>query len=301
MSGLDEAVFDHEAVRALVELAVREDLGDEGDVTGRVVPEDATCRGEVVFREAGVVAGLPLAARVLARIAPGASLRLEVTDGARLERGAVVARVEGPARGVLAAERTLLNFVQRLSGTATATRRFVDAVAGTPARILDTRKTCPGWRLLEKYAVRAGGGENHRFGLYDQVLIKDNHLAVWGGEPAIPAVVARAREVAPPGTPVEVEVTTQEGALAAARAGADIILLDNFTPAALAEAARAVRADAAARGAAAPELEASGGISLDTVRAFAEAGADRISTGWVTHSARALDVALDFVIEASGR
>ncbi len=299
MSELSEDVFDHEAVVRLIELALEEDLQDVGDVTGRVVPEGSGCRGAVVFREAGVLAGLPLAARVLRRLAPGATLTPLHRDGDAVEQGAEVARLEGPARGILAAERTLLNFMQRLSGTATVTRQFVDAVAGTGAKVLDTRKTCPGWRLLEKYAVRAGGGVNHRFGLYDQVLIKDNHLAVWGGEPAIPQVVARAREVAPAGTPVEVEVTPLAGALAAAQAGADIVLLDNFRPADLAAAARAVRAEASARGATPPQLEASGGISLETARAYAETGVDRISTGWMTHSARALDIALDFVIDAA--
>jgi nicotinate-nucleotide pyrophosphorylase (carboxylating) len=206
-----------------------------------------------------------------------------------------VAELRGPARGVLAAERLILNFLQRLSGTATATRRFVDAVEGTQAKLLDTRKTTPGWRALEKYAVRAGGGHNHRMGLYDQVLIKDNHLVVHGGEAAVGKVVALARECAPPGTPVEVEVTGLEGALEAARAGADIILLDNFGVDRLREAVERVRADASARGAAPPQLEASGGVDLTTVRAIAETGVDRISTGWVTHSARALDIALDFL------
>ena len=287
--------FDDDATEALIELAVSEDLGAEGDVTGRVVPADARCVGRIVFREPGVLAGLPLAERVLARIAPDARLEAWARDGDEVDAGEVVAELRGSARGVLAAERTLLNFLQRLSGIATATQRFVDAVSGTGARVLDTRKTTPGWRALEKYAVRVGGGDNHRFGLYDQVLIKDNHLAVWGGEAAVAEVVARAREAAPAGTPVEVEVTTLEGALTAVRAGADIILLDNFSVAHLREAVTAVVEDVSRRGAEPPLLEASGGIALDTIRAVAEAGVDRISTGWITHSARALDIALDFV------
>lgn len=295
MSELDPAIFDHPDVKDLLAISIREDLREEGDVTSRVIPEAATCEADVVYRQAGVAAGLPLAERVLALIGPNATWTPHVSDGDRLEAGAIAARISGPAREVLAAERLILNFLQRLSGTATATRRFVDLVEGTSAKLLDTRKTTPGWRLLEKYAVRAGGGTNHRFGLYDQVLIKDNHLCVHGGESAVAEVVRLAREAAPPETPVEVEVTSQDGALAAARAGADIVLLDNFEPAGLKSAVEAVRADALERGASPPQLEASGGISLETVRAVAETGVDRISTGWVTHSAPALDVALDFV------
>jgi nicotinate-nucleotide pyrophosphorylase (carboxylating) len=294
MSDLDETLFDTSAVQALVTLAIEEDLGEEGDVTSRVIPESATCRASVVIREAGVLAGLPLAERILRRIAPQAVLERRAQDGARLDAGSVAAEIRGSARGVLAAERLMLNFLQRLSGTATATASFVDLVAGTRAELLDTRKTTPGWRALEKYAVRAGGGTNHRFGLYDQVLIKDNHLCVHGGEAAVPAVVASARELAPKGIVVEVEVTTQAGALEAARAGADIVLLDNFTPDELRAAVDAVRADATQRGAAPPALEASGGISLGTVAAVARTGVDRISTGWITHSAPSLDIALDF-------
>ena len=290
-----EAVFAHPDVTRLLDLAVSEDLGREGDVTSRVIPAGERCTAHVVYREGGVVCGLPLAERVLTRICPEASLSRRAVEGTRLEPSSVAAVIQGPARGVLAAERTLLNFLQRLSGVATLTRRFVDAIQGTRARVLDTRKTTPGWRRLEKYAVRVGGGQNHRFGLYDQVLLKDNHLAALGGEQNVAAAVQAARSAAPPGTPLEVEVTTVAGALAAARAAADIVLLDNFSPAGLREAVLAVRQDAERRGARAPSLEASGGITLETVRAVAEAGVDRISTGAVTHSARALDIALDFV------
>jgi nicotinate-nucleotide pyrophosphorylase (carboxylating) len=292
---LDESVFDTDAVSRLIEIAIEEDLGEEGDVTARVVPEANRCEARIVYREGGVVAGLPLATRVLARIAPDAVLEPSAADGDVLEVGAVAGVIKGPSRGVLAAERLILNFMQRLSGTATATRRFVDAVAGTAAKLLDTRKTTPGWRTIEKYAVLAGGGHNHRMGLYDQVLIKDNHLVSWGGEGSIPEVIAEARRVAPPNTPIEVEVTTLEGGLSAARSGADIILLDNFGVDALRDAVSKIRADAQSRGAQAPALEASGGISLETVGAVAQTGVDRISTGWITHSARALDIALDFV------
>ena len=290
-----EAVFAHPDVTRLLDLAVSEDLGREGDVTSRVIPAGERCTAHVIYREGGVVCGLPLAERVLTRICPEASLSRRAVEGTRLEPHSVAAVIQGPARGVLAAERTLLNFLQRLSGVATLTRRFVDAIQGTRAHVLDTRKTTPGWRRLEKYAVRVGGGQNHRFGLYDQVLLKDNHLAALGGEQNVATAVQAARSAAPPGTPLEVEVTTVAGALAAARAAADIVLLDNFSPAGLREAVLAVRQDAERRGARAPALEASGGITLETVRAVAETGVDRISTGAVTHSARALDIALDFV------
>jgi nicotinate-nucleotide pyrophosphorylase (carboxylating) len=289
-----EAVFTHQDVTRLLDIAISEDLGREGDVSSRIIPAAEPCTAHVVYRQGGVVCGLPLAERVLTRVCPEARLERRVAEGAQVEPRAVAAVITGPARGVLAAERTLLNFLQRLSGVATLTRRFVDAVQGTRARVLDTRKTTPGWRRLEKYAVRVGGGQNHRFGLYDQVLLKDNHLAALGGEAKVGDAVVAARSAAPPGTPLEVEVTTVEGALAAARAGADIVLLDNFTPPGLREAVQAVRRDAERRGAAPPLLEASGGITLETVRAVAETGVDRISTGTVTHSARALDIALDF-------
>lgn len=298
MDDLDARVFDSDDVARLLDVAVREDLGPgatfDGDVTSRVIPDGTGCRGELVFRDPGVLAGLPLARRVLQRLAPHARMDEQARDGQQIAAKQVVARLSGPAREVLAAERLMLNFLQRLSGVATATRKLVDAVQGTSAQVLDTRKTTPGWRLLEKYAVRAGGGHNHRVGLYDQILLKDNHLAVLGGEPALPAIIAKARSKAPPGTPLEVEVTTLDGALLAARAAADIVLLDNFDPSRLREAVQAVHADATKRSAKRPLLEASGGIKLETIRAVAETGVDRISTGSMTHSARSLDIALDF-------
>jgi nicotinate-nucleotide pyrophosphorylase (carboxylating) len=293
-------MIDDETVPQLIAMALREDLGDLGDVTGRIVPEHVVARGSVVARSGGTIAGTRIAAQVLERVEPGARLEVLVKDGEVAARGAPVARIEGPARGVLAAERTLLNFMQRLSGIATATRRFVDAIAGTGARIYDTRKTPPGWRVLAKYAVRCGGGVNHRMGLYDQVMTKDNHLALFGGEPrGLPGMIAAAKRSAPPGTRVEVEVTTVEGALVATREGADIVLLDNMRPEDMAAAVREVRALAAGLGRARPpELEASGGITLENVRKAAETGVDRVSVGWITHSAPALDLALD--LELSG-
>ncbi|MBI3725679.1 carboxylating nicotinate-nucleotide diphosphorylase [bacterium] len=285
-----------EAIDRLVALALEEDLGERGDVTGRIVPSEARARGRLVARQEGTIAGLALARDVLLRVEPGATFEPAVRDGERVSTGALVATIEGPARGVLAAERTMLNFLQRLSGIATATRRFVDAISGTGARIYDTRKTPPGWRVLSKYAVRCGGGESHRIGLHDQVLVKDNHLVVFGGEPAgISPAVAASRRTAPPGTPVEIEVTTLAGALAAASAGADIILLDNMREDEMARAVLEVRRAKPGR---APALEASGGVTLENVRRIAETGVDRISVGWITHSAPALDLALDFELES---
>ena len=292
---LNATVFEAPAVQTLLDLTVAEDLGDEGDVTSRVVPASARCQARLVLRQAGVVAGLAGVPHVLARLAPDSEFVPCVQDGQHLQQGTLLAHLRGNAREVLAAERLLLNLLQRLSGIATATQQFVAAIGGTQAKLLDTRKTCPGWRALEKYAVRTGGGVNHRMGLYDQVLIKDNHLGVWGGEEAIPQVVAQARQTAPPGTPVEVEVTTLDGGLKAAQAGADIVLLDNFSPSDLALAVTRIRRDCALRGQPAPLLEASGGINLESVAAVAQTGVDRISTGWITHSAPSLDIALDFV------
>jgi nicotinate-nucleotide pyrophosphorylase (carboxylating) len=227
----------------------------------------------------------------LARFGLAGGLEVFRAEGDRIHRGDILARVHGPMRSLLAAERTALNFLQRQSGVATMTRRFVDAVAGTAAAILDTRKTTPGWRALEKYAVRCGGGQNHRIGLYDMVLIKDNHLA-WhdnagAGDPVAVAVRA-ARGHAAAGIQVEVEVDSLVQLDRALSCGPDIILLDNFSLADLAEAVR--RRNVRAPGIA---LEASGGVNLGTVRAIAETGVDRISVGALTHSAPALDIALD--------
>jgi len=253
-----------------------EDVGT-GDATSEsAIDEVAVCEARVVLKEPGVVCGLEVAAAVFEEL--GARLEPLAADGDAVERGQV-ARVEGPARAVLTGERLALNLLGRLSGIATLTRRYVDAVDGTGATILDTRKTTPGLRELEKYAVRCGGGTNHRLGLYDGVLIKDNHLRVAG---SIAEAVARARGT---GLPVEVECDRLDQVAEALDAGADRILLDNMTPAEL-RAAVALNDRRA-------ELEASGGVNLDTVRAIAETGVDFVSVGALTHSARALDVSLE--------
>jgi nicotinate-nucleotide pyrophosphorylase (carboxylating) len=278
------------ACRKLVELALAEDLGAAGDRTSlSTIP--ATTHGAAAFvaRSAGVIAGLPAALAVAQHIDLTLNFIALVPDGSQVAAGTRLATMTGSLRSILAVERTALNFLQRLSGIATLTRQFVDAIAGSRAHILDTRKTTPGWRLLEKYAVRMGGASNHRIGLYDGILIKDNHLAGLGGD--IRAAVTAARDY--PGNadiPIEVEVDTLEQLEHALDANADIVLLDNMTLEQLA-AAVALRDGRQSNAL----LEASGGVNLKTVAAIAGTGVDRISVGALTHSAPALDVALDYL------
>ncbi len=270
------------AVDRIVRAALAEDLGDAGDVTSRaVIPHGAAAAARLVAREAGVVAGLPVAARAFALTSPETAFQALRRDGDSVAAGETLARVHGRATDVLAAERTALNFLGHLSGVATRAARFAAAVSGTGVRVLDTRKTTPGLRTLEKYAVRAGGGANHRVGLYDAALIKDNHVAVAGS-------VARAVRAARASghAPVEVEVDTLDEAREAVEAGADVVLLDNMDPATLREAVGLIGGEAL--------TEASGGIDLDRVREVAETGVDRISAGALTHGVPRLDVALDF-------
>lgn len=265
--------------------ALREDLGAAGDLTSEaILPAGALATARVMARAPGVVAGLGVATRAFSLLDPALEVRLEVADGARVEAGRALAEVSGSARAILAAERTVLNLLGRLCGIATATAAYVAAAAGTAATIVCTRKTTPGLRALEKYAVRCGGGANHRFGLDDAVLIKDNHLAVAG---SVRAAVESARRRVGHLVKIQVEVddwTQLEEALAA---GVEALLLDNFEPAQLAEAVRRVGGRAT--------TEASGGITLANVRAVAETGVDRISIGALTHSSPALDVALDIL------
>ncbi|HEV3258823.1 MAG TPA: carboxylating nicotinate-nucleotide diphosphorylase [Gemmataceae bacterium] len=285
------------ACRRLVEMGLEEDLGTAGDLTSQaVIPEHLAGRAVFVARTAGVVAGLPAAAVVFAVLDPRVALEPVVTDGAAVRPGDRLAAVAGPMRSILAGERTALNFLQRLSGIASLTRRYVDAVAGLDGRILDTRKTTPGWRLLEKYAVRCGGGHNHRMGLYDGILIKDNHLAALKDEPSPIAHAAEAalRHVGG-SVPVEIEVDHVDQ-LEEALDRAEIVLLDNMDVEELREAVRLrdVRCHAEYGSIL---LEASGGVTLETVRGIAETGVDRISVGALTHSAPALDIGLDYVRE----
>lgn len=282
---------------ALITMALAEDLGDLGDATTEaVIPPRAEGSARLVARAPGVLAGLPIVGLLLDRFEMKEGWRPLMVDGDRVEPGAVVGVIEGTFPSILTLERTALNFLQRLCGVATLTAQFVAAVEGTAAKVCDTRKTIPGWRLLEKYAVRQGGGVNHRVGLYDAVLIKDNHLA-WleaegSGDP-IPRAVAAARAGAPAGMYVEVEVDTLEQLDSALACGPDAVLLDNFSVEALIEAVR--RRD---RVNPEIELEASGGVTLQTIGAMARTGVDRISVGALTHSAVALDLALDFEIGA---
>lgn len=277
-----------DVIRDIVRHALREDIG-QGDLTTlAVIPAEARIEAHVVIREDGVIAGLPVLAAAFSNVNPDITTVPRMAEGSHVRAGEVLAIVSGNARGILSGERVALNLFQRLCGVATMTSRYVAAVAGTRARILDTRKTTPGLRALEKYAVRAGGGHNHRFGLYDGIMIKDNHLAVLaqrGIEMA--AAIQQARASAGPMVRVEVEVESVEAAVAAAEAGADLILLDNMSPPELAAAAEAVAGRAL--------LEASGGITLATIRAVAESGVDFISVGALTHSAPALDIGLDIL------
>lgn len=278
----------------LIRLAVREDLGDAGDVTSALtVPADLVGVGTLYQKQTGVVAGLPIVAHVCRAVDERLGVDAIVAEGsfAIAPPKRAVATIRGPMRSLLSAERTLLNFVQRMSGVATLTRRYVDAVAGTRAQILDTRKTLPGWRALDKYAVRAGGGANHRVGLFDMVLVKDNHVAQLGSgawADKLSALVARSR-AENPSLPIEVEVdTVEQFERVLAMPGVDVVLLDNMDAAGMRRCVD--RRDAAV---ARVQLEASGGITLDTVAAAARSGVDRISVGALTHSAPALDLSLD--------
>ena len=267
----------------LVQAALAEDIGG-GDVTTlALVPEDSFVTAVMVARESLVMAGVDLALAAFQQVDERVEFGIEVLDGQNGVLGQALLRVQGPTRALLTAERTALNFLQRLSGVATLTAQFVGQVAGTRAQILDTRKTTPGWRALEKYAVACGSGTNHRMGLYDQVLIKDNHLVALDGE--IAAAVARAREASPE-LKIEVEADTVEQARAAADAGADIVLLDNMNCDELREAIEQIDGRA--------KTEASGDVTLETVRGIAETGVDFISVGALTHSAPAVDIAFDF-------
>jgi nicotinate-nucleotide pyrophosphorylase (carboxylating) len=271
-------------IDAAVTRALAEDLGRAGDVTAvATIPEDARARAAVVAREAGVLAGLPLVAAAFVKLAPEMEIAANMRDGSTVSGKTEVMVVSGPARAVLSAERTALNLLGHLSGVATATHEFVRRVAGTRTRICCTRKTTPGLRALEKYAVRCGGGFNHRFGLDDAMLIKDNHIAVAGG---IRAVLERAKAAAGHLVKIEIEVDTLDQLREVLDVGlADAALLDNMDAATIRKAVQMV-------GGKFP-LEASGGITLETIAEIATTGVDYASSGWITHSAPHLDVALD--------
>jgi nicotinate-nucleotide pyrophosphorylase (carboxylating) len=274
-------------IRQAVQSALAEDIGSGDATTLATVSETATAKAVMRAREPLVVAGLDFAEAAFRELSAAVKIERLAKDGQRVNGGEILLKISGLARAILSAERVALNFVQRLSGVATLTAQFVDATKDTPAQILDTRKTTPGWRRFEKYAVICGGGHNHRLGLFDMVLIKDNHLAALrDAQPnAIAAAVRRAREKFPQ-LKIEVEADTLEQAEQATAAGADIILLDNMNPVQLRLAVQKVKGRA--------KTEASGGVNLAGVQTIAKTGVDFISIGALTHSARAMDIGLDF-------
>ncbi len=281
-------------VSVLIELALTEDIGD-GDVTSLYfVPEDRRGRAFVIVRKEGVVSGVEVAARVFSAVDPALDVEIFIADGSRVAEGALLIRVEGSARSILTAERTALNFLQHLSGIATLTATYVDLIRSTSTRILDTRKTTPGHRTLEKQAVVHGGGTNHRMGLYDRAMVKDNHLVAEGGLPALQAAIQRLK-ADKPGVEIEIEADNLEQVHEfLTLEGVDYLLLDNMNEDEL-------RAAVAARGSKRlkPRLEASGGVTFDTLPSIAATGVDFISVGALTHSAPALDIGLDFEIESA--
>lgn len=271
-------------LRAIVAAALEEDDARHDITTAATVLSDRRARCRLMSRQTGVVAGVAFAHEAFEQLDKTVTIRVEHQDGSRVDAKTPVMFLSGHARALLSAERVALNFAQRLSGIATLTARYVDAIAGTRAHILDTRKTTPGWRRLEKYAVRCGGGLNHRMNLSSSVLIKDNHLAAADGDIAL--AVKRARSVGPAGIKIEVECDRMDQVRLAIEAGVDVIMLDNMGLADLREAVKLVEGRAV--------TEASGGVTLDKVKAIAETGVNWISVGALTHSAPALDLALDF-------
>jgi nicotinate-nucleotide pyrophosphorylase (carboxylating) len=274
-------------VEQIIDRALAEDLV-WGDVTTEaLIPVDHRVSASIVAKGEGILAGVGIAKKVFHRVSPGLNVHILLEDGARVKPGSIIARVEGNAASILKAERVALNFLQRLSGIASETYRYVEAVKGLPVRIMDTRKTTPGLRLLEKYAVRVGGGENHRMNLGDGILIKDNHMAALRSHGlSLREIIARARQNAPPHLKIEVEAKTYQEALEATEAGVDIIMLDNMGLEDMRQAVKSIHGRAL--------IEASGGITLDRVRAVAETGVDFISIGALTHSTKALDISLAF-------
>lgn len=276
-----------QTIQKAVKQALEEDVGSGDATTASVIPVDAEAIAEMRARTNLTLCGLDFARATFKQIDEGIEISSIHKDGQRIQMGDCLLRIKGPAAAILTAERTALNFVQRLSGIATVTQQFVDRISHTKAKLLDTRKTTPGWRVFEKYAVACGGGTNHRFGLFDQIMIKDNHLATLGlkHDQTIPMALEKARAMYP-SLKIEIEADTLEQATIAMDAGADIILLDNMPPALLAKAVEANRGRCL--------LEASGGVTLNVINQIAETGVDYVSVGSITHSASAVDIALDF-------
>jgi nicotinate-nucleotide pyrophosphorylase (carboxylating) len=282
------------SAKTLIDMALDEDLATAGDITSlSTIPEASTTAGKFVARRDGVICGLPIVSLIAERFQPGIHWKPYLADGDRVTPGEAIGEVRGQTRSILALERISLNFLQHLSGIATITSRFVEKTEGTKASVLDTRKTIPGWRILDKYAVRCGGGKNHRMGLHDAILIKDNHLAALatnGCVRPITEAVERARAFAGNKIFVTVEIDRLEQLKEALKAGPDCILLDNFTPV-MAKSAVEIRNEIAPR----VLLEISGGLHLETIGEYARLNVDRLSVGALTHSAPALDIALDFI------
>jgi nicotinate-nucleotide pyrophosphorylase (carboxylating) len=280
----------------LVRAALSEDVGPGDATTIALIPEHATARAEIKSKAAGILAGVPVAREAFLQVDPTLIFEADREDGDAVEPGTVIARVRGKTRGILTAERTALNFLQHLSGIATATARLADRLQGTPTHLLDTRKTVPVMRALAKYAVRCGGGENHRRGLYDMILIKENHMALARD---FQAAVASARKHYPE-LRVEVEVTSLDELAKAMDANPDRILLDNFDPTMVREAVRRVDIWLESRGGRRPEIEVSGRVNEANIREYAGHGVDYISSGAITHSAPALDISLDLEPDQEG-
>lgn len=280
------------AVREQIRGWLAEDIGSGDITTETTIPGDSRSKAVIHVKESGIIAGLPVARLVFDVVDPSLVFEAKVQDGERVNKGTVIAIVEGSTHSLLIGERLALNLMQRLSGIATKTRMFVDALDGLPVRLVDTRKTTPGHRLLEKYAVRVGGGANHRFGLYDAVMIKDNHIKGAGG---IQAAVEAARSKIPHTMKIEVETESLAQVEEALACGADIIMLDNMAPTMMKEAVARIKASA-------PHVivEASGGVSLDTIHAIASCGVDVISVGGLTYSFHALDISLDLNAKKGG-
>ena len=288
----EAAQLNQPAVLPIISAALKEDVGSRDLTSAALIPRGLLAKAEIVVRREGVIAGLQVAEWTFGLVEPKIRFQPTVQDGQKVYPDKAVAFLEGPARGILAGERVALNFLSRLSGIATLTRAFVEKVRGTSVKILDTRKTTPTLRLLEKYAVAAGGGVNHRMGLYDGVLIKDNHLKLIGG---IEKAVSEARANLQKQTPIEVEVTNLQEFRQALSARAELILLDNMPLAEIQEAVRLRNAVLRSKKGPRPFLEVSGGVTLGNVRTLAATGVDRISVGALTHSAPALNVALEIV------
>ena len=295
--------LDLEKIRPIVRIALEEDVGKRDITTLLTVPKGRKAKGVIRAKEKGIIAGLPMAELVFKIVQSPKSkvqsqFKAKMKEGERVKKGQVIAEVIGDARNILTGERTALNFLQRLSGIATLTNRFVEKVRPCKVKIFDTRKTTPGLRYLEKYAVRCGGGYNHRMGLYDQVLIKDNHLRIVRssefGVRSLQEMVKDMREKIPKGMKIEVETKNLREVKEAAKAGVDIIMLDNMNLKSMRKAVKLCRGSQIA-GRRSPIIEVSGGITLENVREIAKTGVDRVSIGALTHSAKALDISLDIV------